>query len=42
MTATDGMKELDGFSFGIEAPEGLQPKGFEIVWNPVQELMGMG
>ena len=25
-TALDGMMELDGFSFGIEAPEGLQPK----------------
>ena len=25
MTASDCMKDLDGFSFGIKAPEGLQP-----------------
>ena len=31
MTDTDGMKELDGFSFGLKAPEGLQPKGFESI-----------
>ena len=35
MRALDGMKELDGFSFGIKAPEGLQPKGFEIVLHPI-------
>ena len=33
MTATYGMMELNGFSFGMKAPEGLQPKGFESVLN---------
>ena len=42
MTASDGIKELDGFSFGIKAPEGLQPKGFENILHPIPELMGMG
>ena len=40
--ASDGMKELDGFSFGIKASEGLQPKGLESIQNPIPELMGMG
>ena len=42
MTASDGMKELDGFSFGIKAPEELQPKGFESICNPIPALMCMG
>ena len=42
ITASDGMKELDGFSFGIKAPEGPQPKGFESILNPIPVLVGMG
>ena len=37
MTA-NGMKELDGFSFGIKAPEELQPKGFESILHPIPGL----
>ena len=40
MTASDGMKELDGFSFGIKAPNGLQPKGFESILHPIVGFMG--
>ena len=40
MKASDGMKELDGFSFDIKTPEGLQPKGFESVLNTIPGLMG--
>ena len=39
MTATDGMKELDGFCFCIKVPEGLQPKGFESILNLIPGLM---
>ena len=42
MTASAGTKELDGFSFGIKAPEDLQAKGFESIQNPVPALMSMG
>ena len=42
MTSSDGMKELDGFNFGINAPKELQLKGFESIQNPISELMGMG
>ena len=42
MTASDGMKELDGSSFGKKIPEELQPKGFESIQNPIPELMGIG
>ena len=40
MKASDGMKELDGFSFGIKAPNGLQPKGFESILHPIVGFMG--
>ena len=36
MTASVGMKDLDGFSFGIKASEELQPKDFESIKNPIQ------
>ena len=42
MRESDGMKELDGFSFGIKAPEELQPKKFESVLHPIPGLMGLG
>ena len=42
MTASDGMKELDGFSFGIKTPEEVQLKGFESIQIPIPALMGMG
>ena len=42
MTASDGMRELDGFNFGIKAPFELQPKGFESIQNPIPALIGMG
>ena len=41
VTASDGMKELYGFSYGIKAPEGLQPNRFESVLNPLQGIMSM-
>ena len=40
MKTSDDMKELDGFCFGIKAPEGLQPKRFEFVLHPIPGLMG--
>ena len=40
MTALEGMKELDGFSFGIKAPDGLQLKGFESILHLIPGLMG--
>ena len=33
---------MDGFIFSIKAFEGLQPKGFESILNPIPGLMGMG
>ena len=42
MTASDGMKELDGSNFDTKAPEELQPKRFESIQNPLSALMGMG
>ena len=42
MTASVGMKELDGSSFGTKACEELQQKGFESIQNPLPALMGMG
>ena len=42
MAASDGMKELDGSSFGTLTPEDLQPKKFESFWNPILALMGVG
>ena len=42
MTASDGMEELDGLSFGTKTPEALQPKGSESIWIPIPALMGMG
>ena len=35
MRASNGMKELDGFSFGVKPSEGLQPKGFESILHPM-------
>ena len=40
MTSSDGMKGLDGLSFVIKAPEGLQPKRFESVLHLTPVLMG--
>ena len=40
MIASAVMKELEGFTFGIKAPEGLQPKGFKSILNPIPDLMG--
>ena len=42
ITASDGMRDFDGFSFVIRAPEGLQPNGFESILNPIPELMWLG
>ena len=38
--ASVGMKELNGFSFGIEAPARLQSNGFESVLHPISRLKG--
>ena len=40
MKALNGLKEWDGFSFGINAPEGLQTKQFENVLHPIPGLIG--
>ena len=40
MRASDGMKQLDGFSFGVKAPKGLQQKGFKSALHPILGLMG--
>ena len=37
ISASDRMKDLDGFSFGIKAPEELQPKEFESILNPIKD-----
>ena len=40
MRALDGMIEIDGFTFGVEAPEELQPKRFYTDLHPILGLMG--
>ena len=40
MRTSGGMKELDGYTFGVKAPEGLQPKGFESVLHTIPGLTG--
>ena len=40
MTASDNIKDMDGFNFGIKAPEGLQPKGFGSNLHLIPGLMG--
>ena len=42
MSASEGMKELDWFSFDAKAPKWLQPKGFESILNPIPELRWFG
>ena len=39
MTASDGMKELDDFSFGIKAPERWQSTGFESVLHLIPGII---
>ena len=39
MIESDGIKELDGFSFSIKEHEGLQPKEFQSVLHPIPGLM---
>ena len=40
MTASDGMKELDGFNFSIKAPEELKLSGFESILHLIPVLTG--
>ena len=40
MIASCGTKELNGFSFGITAPKGLQPKVYESIMHLVPGQMG--
>ena len=42
MTALNGMKELNGSSFGTKTSEELQPKEIESILNPIPSLMDMG
>ena len=42
MTVSDDMKELDGFCFGIKAPEDVQQIRFESIWKLIPALMGIG
>ena len=42
MIASNVINELDGFSFGINAPKGLQPKGCKSILLPISGLKGMG
>ena len=40
MRASDGLKELDGSSFGTKVLKALQPKGVVTTQNPIPALMG--
>ena len=36
IVASGGLKEFNGFNFGVKPPEGLHPKGFESVFHPIR------
>ena len=40
MVASDGMKKLNGFDFGVKPNKGLHPKWFESILHQIRGLIG--